>query len=155
MLLTHKNADVFFSPAGLEVIKSYDLYNPILNSGFGLFYEKNAASTPITRLYRGAYDLVVIAPATSNTVAKMVFGISDSLVTNLFTHAGKCQVPIIVLPCDPIEVKGELVSQTPTGNKVSVHVRPVDRDNAITLSKWEGVTLVNDPKQLREALSTW
>ena len=40
-------------------------------------------SYPITgRLSLGKYDLLIVTPATANTVAKIVHGISDTLVTN-------------------------------------------------------------------------
>ena len=44
--------------------------------------------------YHGVYHTLVVAPATSNTVAKCVFGISDTLATNVFAQAGKCRVPV-------------------------------------------------------------
>ena len=42
----------------------------------------------------------MIAPATSNTVAKCVVGISDTLPTNMFAQAGKLGIPGIVFACD-------------------------------------------------------
>ena len=152
LLESFKQADVFFSAAGLEVVRFYELYDQIRDSSRELFFENDASSLPVTRLYKGAYDLAVIAPATSNSIAKMVLGISDSLVTNLFAHAGKCQVPIVVLPCD---TAGDIKSVTHKGEQVSVHIRPVDRDNAKALSQWQGVTLVYNPTQLGEVLSRW
>jgi len=150
LLLSLEKADVFFSAAGLEVVKLYNLYNSLLNSAHTLFSDTDAGSLPVTRLYKGAYDLVIIAPTTSNSVAKMVSGISDSLVTNLFAHAGKCKVPILVLPCD---IEGDLTSATHQGEQVSVHVRPVDRDNSKKLAEWPEVTLVHSPKQIKDYLN--
>ena len=51
-------------------------------------------------LYDDIYHTVVIAPATSNTVAKCVVGISDTLPTNMFAQAGKLGIPGIVFACD-------------------------------------------------------
>ena len=51
-------------------------------------------------LYDDIYHTVVVAPATSNTVAKCAFGISDSLPTNMFAQAGKLGIPGIVFACD-------------------------------------------------------
>ena len=59
-----------------------------------------ASAAPVGRCYHGWYHTLVMAPATSNTVAKCVAGISDNLVTNVFTQAGKCHVPAIVYACD-------------------------------------------------------
>jgi len=152
ILLSLEKVDVFFSAAGLEVVKLYELYNSLLDCGHTLFSENDAGSLPVTRLYKGAYDLVIIAPTTSNSVAKMVLGISDSLVTNLFAHAGKCKVPLLILPCD---IEGDLTSQTHQGEQVSVHVRTVDRDNSKKLAEWPGVTLIQSPNQLGEVLASW
>ena len=152
LLISLEQADVFFSAAGLEVVQLYGLYDMLLKSNHKLYSEKDAGSLPVTRLYKDAYNLVVIAPATSNSTAKMVMGISDTLVTNLFAHAGKCRIPIVILPCDTAD---DLTSQTPRGERVSVHIRPVDRDNAKTLSEWQGITLVHNPTRLGEVISTW
>ena len=58
------------------------------------------APPQVGRFYQGRYARLVVAPATSNTVAKMVCGISDTLVTNIYAQAGKCRVPSIVFACD-------------------------------------------------------
>ena len=153
LILSHGKADVFFSAAGLEVAKLYGLYNPLRERGHTLFSDADAASFPLTRLYGGRYDLVVIAPATSNSVAKMVLGISDSLVTNLFANAGKCRVPAVVLPCD--SKSGELTSTTHKGKEISVYVRPLDQQNTEALARHEGVVVVDTPARLEEVISTW
>ena len=153
LLASHGQADVFFSAAGLEVVKLYKLYSLLKSSGRNLFFDGDAASFPITRLYGGRYDLVVIAPATSNTVAKMALGISDGLVTNLFANAGKCRIPTLVLPCD--SKAGEVVSATHKGKEISVHVRPVDEGNAEAIARFEGVRVLESPEQLEEVLLAW
>ena len=149
MLLAHDQADVFLSGAGAQVLKMYGLYDRLRECGHTLFLDEDAASFPAVRTYGGRYDLVVIAPATSNTVAKMVCGISDGLVTNLFASAGKNRLPVVVLPCD---VAGEVASTTHRGKKVRVHVRPVDTQNTEALSRFEGVRVVHSPQQLREVI---
>ena len=67
----------------------------------------------------------MVGPATSNTVAKCVFGISDTLVTNVFAQAGKCRVPAIVFACDTTP---ELETEAPKG-MVKVYPRRIDLDN--------------------------
>jgi len=153
LLASHGQADVFFSAAGLEVVKLYKLYSALADCGHTLFFDEDAASFPITRLYGGRYDLVVIAPATANTVAKMVMGISDGLVSNLFANAGKCRVPTVVLPCD--NKAGEVASTTHFGKEISVHVRPVDQQNTEALRRFEGVRVVDSPEKLGEVILAW
>ena len=65
-----------------------------------LIKDTSASAAPVGRFYHGWYHTLVMAPATSNTVAKCVAGISDNLVTNVFAQAGKCRVPSIVYACD-------------------------------------------------------
>ena len=66
-----------------------------------------------------------MAPATSNTVAKCVAGISDNLVTNVFAQAGKCRVPIIVYACDTKPVHDTMAP----GGMVRLWPRRVDLEN--------------------------
>ena len=150
MLLAHKQANVFLSSAGAQVLKMYGLYDRLQECGHTLFLDEDAASFPAVRVYGGRYDLVVIAPATSNTIAKMVCGISDGLVTNLFASAGKSRVPVVVLPCD---VSGEVTSTTHHGKEVRIHVRPVDAQNTQALSRFEGVRVVHSPEQLEKIIA--
>ena len=52
------------------------------------------------KLSLGKYDLLIVSPATANTVAKIVTGISDSLVTNAVAQAGKGAVKTLIVPVD-------------------------------------------------------
>ena len=80
----------------------------------------------------------MIAPATSNTVAKCIYGISDTLVSNIFAQAGKCRVPSIVFACDTAP---QMETEAPS-KWVTVFPRPVDLENTQRLksfplvSKW-------------------
>ena len=46
----------------------------------------------------GCADLVLIAPATANTISKMAMGIDDTTVTTLATTAIGAKLPLIVVP---------------------------------------------------------
>lgn len=139
--------DVFMSKAAEEVLRCYG-YQLNLPEGARV-YREGAASAPVVgRFYRGGYKALVIAPATSNSVAKMVLGISDTLVTNLFAHAGKCRVPSIVLPCD---TGAELQSEAPDG-LVPVYPRRIDLENAHRLSSIEYTVMVETPDDLAAEL---
>ncbi len=67
----------------------------------------------VGRLNMGKYGLVIIAPASGNTVAKMVHGIADTLPTLAFAEAGKSGVPVIVLSSDIPGPDGYAVSEAP------------------------------------------
>lgn len=67
-----------------------------------LFLERESArSYPKTgRFMLARYDALLVSPATSNTVAKIVHGIADGLVTNAVSLANKSDVPVYILPTD-------------------------------------------------------
>jgi flavoprotein len=90
----------------------------------------------------------VLAPATSNTVAKCVYGISDNLATNVFAQAGKCRVPIIVFACDTAP---ELETKAPDG-MVKVFPRRIDLENTERLKSFEATTVVESVAELEAAV---
>ena len=100
-------------------------------------------------LYQGQYDLVVVAPATSNSVAKMACGISDTLVTNIYAQAGKCLIPSAVFACD---ASPALITEAPDG-PVPVYPRPIDLRNTEALAELAYTDVVLDPDALTRALA--
>src|SRR5258708_24389995 len=85
--------DLFLSEAAGEVLKMYGYDLAKLKDGMKVYRDNTASSVPVTFLYGGDYHTVVIGPASSNTVAKCVPGISDTLATNIYAQAGKCRIP--------------------------------------------------------------
>lgn len=117
-----ENVDLFLTKAADEILKQYGYKHNVGR----VFLDKTASSVPVEFFYYGTYHTVVIAPATSNTVAKMVCGISDTLVTNVYAQAGKCRVPSIVFACD---TEPEIESEAPHENMVKVYPRRIDLEN--------------------------
>ena len=97
---------IFLSGAGEDVLKMYGLYDRVVSLTGGKYRELATDRTqkfsyPITgRLSLGKYDLLIVTPATANTVAKIVHGISDTLVTNAVAQAGKGAVKTLIVPVD-------------------------------------------------------
>lgn len=97
---------VFLSGAAEEVLKMYGLYERIERITGGKYRElatdsNQKFSYPITgRLSIGKYDLLIVSPATANTVSKIVYGIADTLVTNAVAQSGKGAVPVYMVPVD-------------------------------------------------------
>jgi flavoprotein len=92
--------DLFLSAAAEEVLPMYGIRLESLRERFRIFRDKSASSVPVGTLYEEHYHTLVIAPATSNTVAKCALGISDTLPTNMFAQAGKLGIPSFVFACD-------------------------------------------------------
>ncbi|WGI16663.1 flavoprotein [Methanonatronarchaeum sp. AMET-Sl] len=97
----------FVSKAGEEVLEMYgymDRLYDIVSGGYldeVLLASDSGYSFPKTgRFMTGRYDALVVSPATSNTVGKMANGISDTIVTNCFSHATKTGVYTVVVPVE-------------------------------------------------------
>jgi dihydromethanopterin reductase (acceptor) len=139
------NVDLFVSKAAAEVVR---MYKSRLPEDIRIFRDTTASAAPVGLFYEGVYHTLVVAPATSNTVAKFVYGISDTLATNVFAQAGKCRIPIVVFACDTAP---ELETKAP-GGIVKVWPRRVDLDNVEKLKGFEGTAVVESMADLIEAV---
>ena len=89
-----------------------------------------------------------MAPTSNNTVAKCVYGISDSLATNIYAQSGKCKVHCIYFPCDTAP---ELKTLAPSGY-VDVYPRKIDLENVEKLKKFDDTTVVLSFSQLKNII---
>jgi dihydromethanopterin reductase (acceptor) len=142
--------DVFLSKAAAEVIFMYTKDRAPFPDTVRLIKDTSASAAPVGRFYHGWYHTLVVAPATSNTVAKCVVGISDSLVTNVFAQAGKCRVPVIVYACDTKPVHDTMAPD----RMVRLWPRRIDLDNTERLKAFEGTTVVEDMVSLKQTVET-
>jgi dihydromethanopterin reductase (acceptor) len=140
--------DLFVSKAASEVVRMYRQEFKLLKTA-RVFRDTTASAAPVGLFYYGVYHTLILAPATSNTVAKCVFGISDTLVTNVFAQAGKCRVPVIVFACDTAP---ELETEAPKG-MVKVYPRDVDLKNAARLKSFDETYVVESLEELEVALA--
>lgn len=152
VLLKAENADVFLSRAGEEVLHMYNLHTRIKTPGTRIYRENQASSPIVGRFTGGKYSVLVIAPATSNTVAKFVCGISDSLVTNLFAQAGKARVTSVVYPTD---LAPEMDSVGPHGEPIKIYPRGIDLENTGKLGTFEGVRVVSNREELEQCIAPY
>jgi dihydromethanopterin reductase (acceptor) len=97
---------VLLSGAGEEVLKMYGLFDRVKSVTGGYYHElvreqDQMWSYPISgRFSLGRYDLLIVSPTTSNTIAKLVHGIADSLITNSVAQAGKGKIKTLLVPVD-------------------------------------------------------
>lgn len=144
--------DLFLSDAAEEVLPLYKLrldeLRPRFGPGFRLLRDKTASGVPVGMLYDDVYHTVVIAPATSNTVAKCAYGISDTLPTNMFAQAGKLGIPGIVFACD---TEPTVVTKSPH-DWVTLRPRRIELDNVERLRAIDFCQVVSSPRQLEAAL---
>jgi dihydromethanopterin reductase (acceptor) len=143
------SADLYMSRSGEEVLSLYNLKEKINNAPtLTIIPPQGLTFFSAGKFARREYDLLILAPASSNSVAKFVYGISDSLTTNLFAAAGKSRVDIVVLPTDTAE---EIDSFSPSG-WVKVFPRRIDLENVSRLASFEGVTVVEAVAELERVL---
>ena len=147
MIAGLQNVDLFVSNAAAEVVRMYRQELNLPKSA-RIIRDTTASAAPVGLFYYGVYHTLVVAPATSNTVAKCVFGISDTLVTNVFAQAGKCRIPSIVFACDTAP---ELLTMAP-GGMVKVFPRRIDLENVERLKSFEDVAVVASMAELEEAV---
>ena len=143
-LLTLDDVDLYLSQAGEEVLKMYGINLSDLRKRIPVYRDKAASAPPVGHFYKGYYHTFVMAPTTSNTVAKCVLGIADSLVTNLYSQAGKCKIPSIVYPCD---IAPEMETTAP-GGKVMVYPRKIDLEGTAKLRTFEYTSVVDSVDEL-------
>ncbi|MCX7100178.1 MAG: flavoprotein [Methylobacter sp.] len=143
-MLTLDDVDVYLSLAGEEVLKMYGITLEDIRKKMPVYRDKTASAPPVGHFYKGYYHTFVMAPTTSNTVAKCVLGIADSLATNLYSQAGKCRVESIVYPCD---IAPEMETTAP-GGKVMVYPRKIDLEGTAKLRTFEYTTVVDSVDEL-------
>lgn len=127
----------------------YEITLESLRQRFRVLRDKTASSVPVGRLYTDVYHTVIVAPATSNTVAKCAYGFSDTLPTNMFAQAGKLGIPGIVFACDTEPV---VVTQAPHG-WVTLRPRRIELDNVERLRAIDHARVVASVDELEQALT--
>ena len=140
--------DLFVSKAAEEVVRMYRKKKSNFPPQTRIFRDTTASSAPVGFFYKNLYHTLIIAPATSNSIAKFVAGISDNLATNIFAQAGKCKVPFIVLACD---TEPEHDTKAPS-RMVKVYPRKIDLENTRKLKSFELTSVVSSVQQLKKVL---
>ena len=144
-MLTLDNVDLYLSQAGEEVLKMYGISLASLKDKMPVYRDKAASAPPVGLFYKGYYHTLVMAPTTSNTIAKCSLGIADSLVTNLYAQAGKCRVESIVYPCDTAP---EIETTAPGNKKFMVYPRAIELEATDKLREFPFTQVVDDVEQL-------
>ncbi len=147
LINTLEDIDLFVSKAAEEVLVMYKKKGLISNT-VKIYRDNTASAVPVGQFYRGIYHTLVMAPTSSNTVAKCVVGISDNLATNVFAQSGKCRVECIFFPCD---TASELKTLSPKGY-VDVYPRKIDLENVERLKKFERTNVVMNFEDLRKEI---
>jgi len=150
---------IALSNAGYVVLNMYGFYKLAERNKIVLEKEQGASFIFSGEINTKNFDLVVVAPCTANTVAKIACGIADTLVTNIVAQALKHGVDVCILPTDFKEVqKIDIPERSANGKlapkeKVDINCRAVDIENVKRLEKTEGVTIIKNPQEILRILN--
>ena len=142
---------IFLSKAADKVVKWYTLSKDLKNISDKIYTEVDSNTTEPFYYIPGAlqvgkFDFFIVCPATGNTVAKIVSGIADTLITNSVAQAAKASIPIYILPVDHVE--GKQVTTLPSGEKLELEMRKVDLENTSKLSKMRNIHVFFSPADI-------
>lgn len=138
---------VIVSKAGEQVFRWYKLWDR-LNSAFAKVKTETNANVPFIAgpLQLGKYDLLLVAPLTANSTAKIAHGIADTLITNAVAQTLKGNTPVILYPVD--QSSEPVTTESPDGIEFTITPRDVDLVNVDLLQDMRGVAILESPSQI-------
>lgn len=138
---------VYISKAGDQVVKYYKLF-PELEAEFDKIWVEANANAPFLagQVQMGRFEFILIAPATSNTVAKISLRIADTMLTNAAIMSQKVLLPLYIMPSDFRE--GKVTTKLPDGRDLLLVIRKEDVEHVEKLAAMEGVTMLERPEDI-------
>jgi archaeoflavoprotein AfpA len=143
---------VIVSKAGEQMLRLYGRWDE-LNSSFSKVMKESNANVPFLAgpLQIGKYDVLVVAPLTANSTAKIAYGIADTLITNSVAQTLKGTTPVILFPVDQVEEDVQAIG--PKGEEFTIKPREVDLENVRRLREMERVTVVASPLMIPDLIT--
>jgi archaeoflavoprotein AfpA len=143
---------VFVSKAGDQVLKYYKLRNYVQENFGKVLVEINSNSPFLAgQMQSGKFEFLLIAPTTSNTVAKIAMGITDSMLSNAAIMSLKAYVPVYVMPSDYAE--GTIITKLPSGKDLELRIRKEDADNVKKLAQMDRMFILEKPGDIYDVFS--
>ncbi len=140
---------VYLSKAGDQVVKYYRLGNDLKENFDRVQVEINSNSPFLAgQLQLGKFEFLLIAPATSNTVAKISMGIGDSLLCNAAIMGLKAFVSLYIMPSDYEE--GMIVTKLPDGRDMKLRIRKEDVEHVMKLAGMDDVYVLEKPEEIHQ-----
>ncbi|MEM2098206.1 MAG: archaeoflavoprotein AfpA [Candidatus Bathyarchaeia archaeon] len=140
---------VFLSKAAEIVLKYYKLEDELKQNFRNVSVEVNSNAPFLAgwmQMHR--YEFLLIAPASSNTVAKIANSIGDTLLTNAAIMSLKAFVPVYIAPTD-YEV-GVVTTVLPSGKEMKLRVRKEEAELVRKLERMEDVFVLDGPQKIRD-----
>ncbi len=139
---------VILSKEGAAVVKWYKKWLSLTEIVKKVKVEK----TPNIPFYAGPlqlgqYDLFLVCPVSANSVAKITYGIADSLITNCVAQAIKGGVKVYLFPSD--QDFEPIVTSRPDGSPLVLKIRDIEIENIERLKKMEGINVISDFSEIK------
>jgi archaeoflavoprotein AfpA len=136
------------------VLKYYRLEDDLKQNFSNVRVELNS-NTPFLAAWMQMrkYEFLLIAPATSNTVAKIANGIGDTMLTNATIMSLKAFAPVYIAPTDYKE--GTVYTKLPNGKEMKLRVRKEEVEQVRKIERLDGVFVVEGPQKIREVFKKW
>ena len=138
---------VYLSKAAETVLKFYKLEDTLKQNFAKVSVELNSNAPFLAAwMQMRKYEFLLIAPATSNTVAKIANGIGDTLLTNAAIMSLKAFVPVYIAPTDYKE--GVVYTKLPNGKEMKLRVRKEEVEHVKKLESMEDVFVLESPQKI-------
>lgn len=140
---------VYLSKAGDQVLKYYKLTEALKTNFPKIWIEINPNAPFLAgQLQIGKFEFLLIAPASSNTVAKLSNGIADSLLTNSAVMALKGFTPVYIMPTD--YKAWTTMTKLPDGREAKIRIREEDAENVKKLAAMQDVHVLHKPVEINQ-----
>jgi len=145
---------VFLSKAAETILKYYKLEDEVKQNFAKVSVELNSNAPFLAAwMQTHKYEFLLIAPATSNTVAKIANSIGDTLLTNAAIMSLKAFVPVYIAPTDYEE--GTVYTKLPNGQEMKLRVRKEEVEQVKKLQRMEDVFVLENPQKIRAVFKEW
>jgi archaeoflavoprotein AfpA len=155
MVDLQKNHDiditVILSKEGAAVVKWYKKWLALTEAVKKVKVEK----TPNIPFYAGPlqlgkYDMFVVCPTSANSVAKIVCGIADTLITNCVAQAIKGGQTVYIFPSD--QDTEPITTTRPDGSPLVLKIRDIELENITKLKTMEGIVVLSEFSDIRNLI---
>jgi len=142
---------VILSKEGAAVVKWYKKWLALTEVVEKVQIEK----TPNIPFYAGPlqlgkFDFFLCCPVSANTVAKIVHGIADTLITNCVAQAIKGGQIAYIFPSD--QDTEPIVTSRPDGSPLVLKIRDIELENNRKLKSMEGIHVILNFSEIKSLI---
>jgi archaeoflavoprotein AfpA len=153
MLQEEKDVEitVMLSKEGAVVVKWYKQWD-YLNQVIDKVKVEKTPNNPFLAgpLQIGTYDFLLVCPVSANTVAKVAYGIADTLISNCVAQTIKGGVPVYFLPSD--QHKEPIVTSKPDGTELILKIRDIEIENVQKVKSLEGIKVLSQFSEIKDLI---